>query len=82
MSERHPCTPGVEEDQYKRLTARHSPMECVDCLGNRLSRGKALALAIFLSLEGQFSGDDVGSTWRGMTMPFQLSVWRESDFQY
>jgi len=56
-------------------------MECIDCLGNRLSGGKALPLAISLSLEDQFSGEDVSRTWHGMTMPFQLSVWRENDFQ-
>ena len=82
LRQRHPCTSGVEDDQYKRFAACHFPMECGDCLGNRLSRGEALPLAIFLSLKGQFSGDDVRSTWHRMTMPFQLSVWRENDFQY
>jgi hypothetical protein len=57
-------------------------MVCIDCLGNRLAGGKALPLAISLSLKSQFSGDNVGGTWHRMTMPFQLSVWRESDFQY
>jgi hypothetical protein len=39
-----------------------------------------LLLSIFFSLKREFSGDDVGSTWHRMTVPFQLSVLREGDF--
>src|SRR5215472_2435372 len=66
LSERHPCTSSVENDHYERLTSCASPMECIDCLRNRLSRCKALLLAIPLSFKGQFSGDDVGSAWHRM----------------
>jgi hypothetical protein len=57
-------------------------MEDVDCLGERLSGRKALLLSIFFSLKRQFSSDDVGSAWHRVTVPFQLSVRRETDFQY
>ena len=80
--DRHDWAPGLEDDQHNRLTSRHSPVECIDCFGNRLSGGKALLFAIPLSFKGQFSSNDVGSAWHGMTMPFQLSVWGESDFRY
>jgi hypothetical protein len=80
LSEAHGWASGVKDDQYNSLTSNHSPMECVDGLGNCLSGGKTLLLAIFPSLKSEFSGDDIGSTWHWMTMPFQLSVWRESDF--
>ena len=80
LSERHPCTSSVENDQYERFTSGHSPIECIDCLGDRLSSGKSLLLAISPSLNGQFSGDNVGSAWHRMTMPLQLSLGREDDF--
>ena len=82
LSERHPCTSSVENDQYNRFTSCVSRMECIDCLGNRLSGGKALLLALSRSLKVQFSGDDVGSAWHRMTVPFQLSLWRDGDFHY
>ena len=81
LSERHPCTPSVEDDQYNRFPSGDSPVECIDCLGNGLSGGKALRLTISPSLKGQFSGDNIRSAGHRMTMPFQLSVWRESDSQ-
>src|SRR5215469_4487395 len=81
LSEKHPRTPSVEDDEYNRFTSCDSPMEHIDCLGNRLSGPKALLLTIFLSLKGQFSGDNVARAGHRMTMPFQLSVWRESDSQ-
>src|SRR5215472_110682 len=81
-AERHAWAPGVEDDQYNRFISRHSPMEGVDCLRDRLSGRKALLLAIFFPLKHQFSGDDVGRAWHRMTMPFKLSVRWETDFQY
>jgi hypothetical protein len=41
-----------------------------------------LLLSILFSLKPEFSGDEVGSTWHRMTMPFELGVWRNSDLQY
>jgi len=73
-TERDAWAPGVKGDQYNWLTSRHSPMERVDCLRDRLPGRKTLLLAIFLSLKRQFSGDDVGSAWHRMTVPFELSV--------
>lgn len=79
--ERHALSSGVEDDKNNGFVTGDSPVECVNCFRNRLSRRKALLLSISFSLKGQFSGDDVGSAWHRMTVPFKFGVRRESDFQ-
>lgn len=80
-SERHALGSGVEDDKDNGFVAGHSPVHCVNCFRNRLSRRKVLLLSIFLSLEYKFSGENVGGAWHRMTVLFKFGVRRESDFQ-
>lgn len=78
-SKRDARTPGIEDNEYNRFISRHSPVECINGLGNCLSGSKMFRFSIFLSLNCEFSSDDIGCTRYRMTMPLQFSVWRESD---
>ena len=82
LAERLVYGPGVEHYKYSGFISRYSPMKCIHRLGNRLSSSKILLLSILFSLKCEFSGDEVGSTWHWMTMPFEFGVWRNRDFKH
>jgi len=77
LDERLVCASGAEHNKYNGFISCYSPMKCVDRLRNRLSSSKMLLLSILFSLKREFSGDEVGSTWHRMTMPFELATIRK-----